>query len=173
MRRLLDSVYAALAWLAAPPGRDVRQDQLLAEDLPRQPRHEAHQRPRLDHAGAEPVGDDDVLAPDSLDQPGHAQRRGGVELERVGEIAVDAPPDDVRTLEAGDGAHMHQPVAHDEVAALDQQEAEIAGEIGLLEIALVHLARRQQADARLRALCHRRQAVANRVASLRVERAHL
>ena len=57
-----------------------------------------------------------------------------VEFERIGEIAVDAPPDHVGALEAGDGAHMDLAVAHGEVAAFDQNEAEIAGEIGLFEI---------------------------------------
>jgi len=43
-------------------------------------------------------------------------------------------------------------VAHDEVAALDQQKAEIAGQIGLFEIGLAPGARRQDADARPGAL---------------------
>ena len=58
----------------------------------------------------------------------------------------------VGALQAGDGAHMDAPVAHREVVALDQQEAEIAREIGLLEIGLAVGAGRQQADARLAAL---------------------
>ena len=47
----------------------------------------------------------------------------------------------------GDGADEHAVVAHREVFALDQQEAEIAREIGVLEIGLVHRPGRQQADA--------------------------
>ena len=42
-------------------------------------------------------------------------------------------------------------VAHGQVATLDQQQAEVAGEIGLLEIGLVVGAGRQQADARIAA----------------------
>ena len=50
-------------------------------------------------------------------------------------------------LQAGHGADEHAVVAHREVLALDQQEAEIAREIGVLEIGLVHRAGRQHADA--------------------------
>ena len=49
-------------------------------------------------------------------------------------------------------------VAHHEVAALDEQEAEIAREIGLLEIGRAPRARRQDADARFAALAARLQA---------------
>ena len=51
-------------------------------------------------------------------------------------------------------------VAHRQVAALDQQEAEIAREIGVLEIGLVQRPRRQQADARRLAAGLRRQRAA-------------
>ena len=147
----------ALARLAAPPGRDVRQDQVLAGDLARDRRQEAHQRPRLDDAGAEAVGDMDIALAHRLDQAGDAESGLRVQFERVGEVAVDAPPDHVGALEAGDGAHMHPALAHQEVAALDQQEAEIAGKIGLLEVALVERSRGQQADARLDPLGARHQ----------------
>ena len=70
-------------------------------------------------------------------RPGDAKPRMRVEFERIGEIAVDAAPDHVGALEAGDGAHMHLAVAHGEVAAFDENEAEIAGEIGLFEIGFV------------------------------------
>ena len=53
-------------------------------------------------------------------------------------------PATVRTIDAA--------VAHDEIVALDQQEAEIAREVGLFEIGLAEGAGRQQADARLAAL---------------------
>ena len=54
-------------------------------------------------------------------------------------------------------------VAHRQVAALDQQEAEIAGKIGLFEIGLVIGAGRQQADARIGMRGRGDQAVAERL----------
>ena len=44
---------------------------------------------------------------------------------------------------------MHAAFAHEKVIALDQEEAEIARKIGLLEIGFAQRARRQKADARL------------------------
>src|ERR1700677_4253365 len=48
-------------------------------------------------------------------------------------------------------------VAHDQIAALDEQKAEVTGEIGLLEIGLAPRAWRQNADARSGALRARAQ----------------
>ena len=75
--------------------------------------------------------------------------RGGVQLKGVAPVRVHAPPDHIGALEARDGAHMQLALAHHEVFALDQQQAEIAGHIGLFEIGLAPGAGRQQADARL------------------------
>src|SRR5260370_904694 len=49
--------------------------------------------------------------------------------------------------EAGSGADEEAVIARREVLALHQQETEIAGEIGVLEISFVHRSRRQHADA--------------------------
>ncbi len=69
-------------------------------------------------------------------RPGTPMLRGGVELQRIAPIGVDTAPEHVGALQAGDRAHEDAAVAHDEIVALDQQEAEIAREIGLLEIGL-------------------------------------
>ncbi len=83
-------------------------------------------------------------------RPGHAEARGGIELHRVDPFGIDLAPDHVGALQAGDGAHKGAPpLADDEIVALDQQEAEIAGEIGVLEIGLAIGAGREDADARL------------------------
>ena len=87
-----------------------------------------------------------------LQQARHAQARGAVELQRIDEVGVDAAQDDVGALEARDGAHIDAAVAHDQVVALDQQEAEIARQVRLLEIGLAEGPGRQQADARIAAL---------------------
>jgi hypothetical protein len=112
----------------------------------------AEQRAGFDEARARHIGDDDFARADRFHQAGHAELRGGVEFERIAPVGVDAAQKRVGALEAGDGAHMHLVVAHDEVAAFDQQEAEIAREIGLLVIGLAVGAGREQADARLAAV---------------------
>ena len=114
-------------------------------------RHEAHQRARLDEARARHVRHHGVAVAHRRNEARHAEARCAVQFERIDEIGIDAPPDHVGALQARDGAHMGEPVMHDEIVALDQQEAEIARQIGLLEIGLAVRTGRQQADARLRA----------------------
>ena len=127
----------ALRLLAAPPGRDIGQEQIFAEQAPRQAGHEAHHRRRFGDAGAERVGHRDIALAERLDEARHAELRAAVELQRIGEIGIDAPPDHVGAFQSGDGAHMDLAVARRQIAALDQHEAEIAGEIGLFVIGFV------------------------------------
>ena len=54
-------------------------------------------------------------------------------------------------------------VAHGEVGALDEEQAEIARQVGMLEIGLAERARREQADARVGALGKRGKAGAERL----------
>ena len=139
----------ALLLLPAPPGRDVRQLQLLAQHAAREAGHEGEQRARFHEARARHIGHRHGAPADRLQHAGHAQLRGGVQLKGVAPVRVHAPPDHIGALEARDGAHMQLALAHHEVFALDQQQAEIAGHIGLFEIGLAPGAGRQQADARL------------------------
>ena len=82
-------------------------------------------------------------------RPGRAEARAGVELERIGEGGVEAAPEHADRPEAGDGAHHHPAVLDGEVLALEQHEAEIAGDVGVLEIGVVERAGRQDGDARV------------------------
>ena len=85
--------------------------------------------------------------PQRLDHAGRADAAVVAQLQRIDEAGIHAPPQHADRLEAGDGAHHHLAVLDDEVLALEQHEAEVAGDVGVLEIGLVVLARRQDADA--------------------------
>ena len=98
-------------------------------------------RARLDHAGTERIGDHHGAVAHRLHQARHAEARARVELERIGEVGIEAAQQHLGALEAGDRADEDAVVAHRQILALDQQEAEIAREIGVLEIGLVHAAR--------------------------------
>ena len=141
----------------------MRHLQILAEQAPAQARQEAEQRPRLQHAGARHVGDDDAVLAQHVDQAGHAEMRGRIELERIEEIGIDPAQQHVEPLQAGDGADMNAVAADGEIVALDQQEAEIARQRGVFEIGFAEGARRQQSDARLVAVGAGAQAVAERL----------
>ena len=90
-------------------------------------------------------------------RPLHAEPRAGVEFQRIGEIGIEPPQQHFGALQAGDGADEDAVVAHRQVLALDQQHAEIARQIGVLEIGLVHRAGREQADRRVVAAVEGRQ----------------
>ena len=158
--------------VAAPQRLDIGQAQLLAQQAPRQRRQKAHDRARLDEAGAGHVGDRERALADRLEQTGRAELRGGVQLQRIAPVGVDPPPQHIGALQAGDGAHIELAVIGHEVFALDQQQPEISGEIDLLGVGLAERAGRQQADARIDALRAAREAGA-KIAEERRQPAHL
>ena len=133
--------------IAEPPGGDVGHGERAPVDRLGEGREERQHAARLADAAAEPVRHHHLAVAHRLHQPGHAEPRARIELQRIGEIGVEPAQQHLGTLEAGNGADENAVVARREVRALDQQEAEIAGEVGVLEIGLVHRSRRQHADA--------------------------
>src|SRR5262249_19979157 len=79
----------------------------------------------------------------------HAKSRTRVKLERTGEVAVEPPHQYFGALEAGHRADEDAIVAHGQILAFDQQEAEIARKISVLEIGLIHGPGREHADPRI------------------------
>ena len=141
--------------LAQPPGGDRRQLQRLAEQLAAEARQVAEQRARLEHARAERVGEQDVAAPRAIGQAGDAERGIGAQLERIAVVVVLSAHDRMDALQAVDRLQPDAVVAHRQVVALDEREAEVAREQRVLEVGLVVRARREQDDAR-RAVAARR-----------------
>jgi hypothetical protein len=78
-----------------------------------------------------------------------AEPRGGVKLERIGKVGVDTAQQHLGALQAGNGAHEDAVVAHAQIFALDHEKAEIARQIGVLEIGLAHRSGRQHANVRV------------------------
>ena len=88
--------------------------------------------------------------------------RGGVEFQWIEEIGIDPAQQHIEPLQAGDGADMDAVAADGEIVALDQEEAEIARQRGVLEIGFAELAGCQKPDTRLVAVGAGAQAVAER-----------
>ena len=149
--------FAAAAGIAEPPCREVGNRQVLPEHRRRQRRQEAEHRARFDHAGAERIGDRHRAVAHRLHQAGHAQPRPRAQFERVGEIGVEPAQQHFGALEAGHRADEDAVLADGEVLAFDQKKAEIAREIGVLEIGFVQRSRRQHADAGVVLAVERRQ----------------
>ena len=71
------------------------------------------------------------------------------ERQRVEEIVVHAAIDHVDAAQAGGRAHVDDVVVHEEVAALDERHAHLAGEERVLEVGRVADARRQHDEGRI------------------------
>ena len=163
--------------LAAAPGRHVLQDRFFAEIEFHDLGHVGVDRLVVGDAGADRVGQRDVAGRIGRHQPGHAERGIRAEGEGIEEVVVDPAVDHVDALQALGGAHEHLIVLDDEVAALDQLDAELVGEERVLVIGGIVDAGRHQRHRRLgrggqrrhraqrrqqfvRILFHRRDAVA-------------
>src|ERR1700676_113712 len=100
-------------------------------------------------ARAEGVGDGDVAGAIGVEQAGAAQNGVAAEDERLAKIVIDAPVDDIDALQAVSGAHVDDVVVGDEVAALDEIDTHLAGEVCVLEISGVEDARGKEDDVGL------------------------
>src|SRR5262245_61116273 len=123
---------AALALLTAPPGSEARHRELLVEEVLAEARQEAQERVALDEPGAERVADGDLAGARRLHEAGHADQRVRAQLERIAEIGIDAPHDEVDRLEPLDGLQVDAVVAHGEIGAFDDAEAQVTREISVL-----------------------------------------
>ena len=92
-----------------------------------------------------------------LQQAHRAGKARGVELERIRHRAGDAAHDQVDRHQAVQRLERDAVAGHAQVAAFDQQQAEIAGEIGMAEEIVVARPRRQQGDGRVGAIGAARQ----------------
>ncbi len=162
----------ALARLAAPPGRDARDRELLVEEVAAQARQEAQERVALDEARAERVADHDLARARGLQEARHADHRVRAQLERIAELGADPAHDEIDRLEALDGLQIHAVVADREVRALDDAEAEIAREVRVLEVILRFLPRRQEHRERRIAVAEAQEALRERAEKAR-EPAHV
>ena len=135
--------------LAAAPGRDVLEDRLLAEIELHDLGHVAVDRLVVGDAGADRVGERDVAGMVARHQAGHAERGIGAEGERIEEVVVDAAIDHVDALGPLGGAHEDELVLDEQVAPLDQLDAELVGQEGMLVIGRVVDAGREQHHGRI------------------------
>lgn len=147
----------SLACGAAPSQRRgrVRQQQVLAEHVAADRRQVDSETAILNQCRADRVDDEAGSLPHHLQQADRAAEAGGIELQRVGRVALDAAHDDVDLLQAFERLQVDEITDGPEVVALDQQVAEIAREVGVAEVVLVVRAGCQQGDARVRALALR------------------
>ena len=130
----------------APPARNGRQLQFFAQQVTRQRRHEAQQRIRFKKARAWGVGHQHVAAAHGLQQAWHTQCGVGTQLQRVEPVVVDPLEQAVHGLQTLQGLQVELFIAHRQVIALHQTQAQIAGQVGVLKIGFVVGTRGQQCN---------------------------
>ena len=133
--------------LSAPPGGDGGQFEFVAQQCAAEAGHECRQGPGLEYPGAEGVNDRYGAAAKRVDHPGRADVAIGAQLERIGEVGIETPPEHAHRLQPGNGANHDLALIDRQVFAFEQHEAEIARDIGVLEIGLVVDAWGQDANA--------------------------
>jgi hypothetical protein len=99
-------------------------------------------------SGAEGVGESDVAGAIGVEEAGDAEDGVAAEGEWVDEVVVDAAVDDVDAAQTGSRAHVDDVVVGDEIAAFDQLDSHLAGEIGVFVVGGVEDAGREQDDVR-------------------------
>ena len=146
-------------------GRDVLEQRLLAEVVADHLRHVVVDGLVVGDAGAERVGDGDGAGAVGAHEAGNAEHRVGAELERVDEVVVEAPVDGVHAAQPGGRAHVEDLVAHDEVGGLDELDAHLAREEGVLEVGRVQRARASRRRPSPRSRSTARRSAARRAAA--------
>ena len=137
---------------AAPPGGQRGQGEFFAQQVAADGGQKTQQRTRLQGGRARRVGQQQVAGAQHLQQAGHAQGRVGAHLQRVQPFVVHAFDERVHRLQAAEGLEVQALVAHRQVVALDQREAQVARQIGVFEIGFVVGAGREQRDTGVLAL---------------------
>ena len=81
---------------------------------------------------------------DGLQQPRYTQARVGAQFQRVQKFIIQPLEQAVHRLQSAQRLQVQALVAHRQVAALDQGQAQVARQVGVLEIGFVVRARREQ-----------------------------
>ena len=106
------------------------------------------QRRRLQHAGAQGIGDAHVAGARRRDQAGDAERRIGAQSGRIAVFIVQTAQKRMHALQTLQGFQIDAIVAHRQVRSFDQRKTQIAREKNMLEIGFVVRPWRQQRDQR-------------------------
>ena len=139
--------FLAAPFGAAPDGGDVGNLEILAQQRAADIGQIGVHRGGFDHAAAQRIGQHHAAGAHRFGQARHAQRAVAAKFQRIAEIGVDAAEDGGDPFQPGQGLEEHLAIAHRQVVALHQGQAQIMGEIDMLEIGFVIGARRQQHGA--------------------------
>ena len=103
---------------------------------------------RLQKTGAQRIGHDHVASAHGLHQTWYAQGGVAAQFEGVAVVVVQPAQQAVNGLQPLHCLEVKALVAHGQVAAFDQRQAQITGQVGVLEIGFVVRAGGQQGQTR-------------------------
>ena len=132
---------------AAPPRGHGRQGQGLAHQRLRDGRQKALDGGGFQEGAAQRVGHHHMAGTCGLQQTGHAQGAVGSQFQGVAPVVVQPAQHTVYGLQAFHGLQVEMVLAHGEVAPFHQRQAQVARQVGVLEVGLAVGAGRQQHHA--------------------------
>ncbi len=138
--------------LAQPRARSVGDDEILAQQFVGKPRQIGAEAAVLGQRRAQRVDHQVGLLAHGLQQPHRPGKARRIQFERIGDGAGDAAHDQVDRHQAFERLQRDAVADHAQVAALHQQQAEVAGKIGMAEEIVVARARREQGNGRVGAI---------------------
>ena len=125
---------------AAPPALRATEGELLAEQRPGELPEERGQRRVLEEATPERVEYRHSSSPNGFDKAGNPEEGVRPELDRVAPLVVDPSQDHVDRVEARQRPQPDPVVLDEQVAALDERDAEVRGQVRMLEVRLARRA---------------------------------
>ena len=134
---------------SAPPRRHGGQLQIFAQLTAADGRQEGHQRGCFQQSAAQGVGHHDLPAASGLHESGHAVHRVVTQLQGIGLFVVHAAQDDIDRQEAAEGLQVDARAADGQVVAFNERIAQVAGEVGILEVARTSRSGREEHDTRI------------------------
>ena len=111
--------------------------QFFAQQMPRQGGQETQQRGRLQKSRTRRIRHQHIAGPNGLQQARHAQGGVRAQLQRVQVLIVHPLEQAVHRHQTLEGLEVQALVAHDQVAAFHQRQAQVARQVGVLKIGLV------------------------------------
>ena len=141
---------------AATIGRHVLQQRLLLQVEFDEIGHVGVDRLVVGDAGADCIRDSHVARQIGAHQAGHTQNRVRIEDERIEKIVVDPAIDHVHALGPERRSHEYDVVGYEQITALDELDAELVGQEGMLVISRVERTRRQDHDRGFAVIAARR-----------------
>ena len=130
--------------VAAPPGLHGRQHEILSEQHPCKPGKSAHQRRALEHPAAERICNCDISGTHRVRQPRYPEIGILTQFDGITIAVVHAAQNHMDRSQPFECLEPDTVFTYDQVVALDEDIAEIAGKIGMLEIGFVCRSRAQQ-----------------------------